>query len=272
MNRNLLAIITTILLIWGCSRIQEKSQNNSCESVKSVSPSEEWLARSTPVLDDAAGTLNPYVLKIIDSFPVDGSYPYRWEKNEYDIYNGVSQDLIYKGKILAKAHPNRSRCSNCCGLTFEIFFKAMQLRNKQKGFDPNDFNGMTYNDLYNAMLIWFVVERGDNPMRAIEYYGFGERITDWEEAKPGDFCDISRSNGPGHSIIFINWTRDDKGNITGIHYFSSGKKGVGFATEFFSDSGGKVLRKHVHLGRVGSIQEYKKFDRLDIPDRMMYAP
>ena len=272
MIKNILIIIIAILMISGCSGFQKKSQNDSEVLSQFLSPSDKWLERSTPVLDDEEGTLNPYVLKIIDSYPLDGSYPYRWEKNEYDIYNGVTQNLTYKRKILAKAHPNESRSSNCCGLTFEIFFRAMQLRNKQNMLNTDDFNGMNYNDLYNAMLIWFVVESGDSPMKAIEYYGLGKKITDWDEAKPGDFCDISRNNNSGHSIIFMTWIRDSEGKITGIKYFSSGSNGVGFATEYFSDSGGKVLRDYVRIGRVGSIENYKPFDNSKIPNRMMYAP
>jgi hypothetical protein len=237
-----------------------------------ISPVEKFLKKTSPVTDDAEGSLNPYVLKIVDAYPVDTSYPYRWEKNEYDIYNGVTENLLYKEQTVAKAHPNGSRASNCCGLTFEVFFRAMQFRNKQKGIDINDFNGMTYDDLYNFMLIWFVVGKGDSPQKAIEYYGLGQAINDWNLAKAGDFCDISRNNGTGHSIIFIRWLKDPDGKIIGMDYFSSQKKGVGFETELFSDTGGKVLRDQVHLARVGKIENYKPFDRTTIPDRKTAAP
>ena len=78
------------------------------------------------------GSLNPYVLKVISAFPSDGSYPYHcsWEPREYDIYNGVTQDMWYKGMVVAKAYPDGSRCSYCCGFTFEVFNRAMKLRNR----------------------------------------------------------------------------------------------------------------------------------------------
>lgn len=235
-------------------------------SQPAISPPDQWLARATPVLDDAEGSLNPYVLKVIDSYPVDGSFPYRWEKNEYDIYNGVSQTLEYQGRTIAKAHPNGTRCSNCCGITFEVFFRSMRLRNQQKGLKADDFNGMTGDDLFNAMLTWFVVGKGDSPQKAIDAYGLGDPITDWEKAKPGDFCDISRNNNSGHSVIFISWLRDSGGRITGMRYFSSGtSQGIGFASEYFTDAGGKVLREHVHLARVGSIEKYTPIDRANVP-------
>ena len=278
MKRNVcygLIVLGIFLSFVGCSKLQEKlgMKPKKVEEEK-LSPVEQWLNRATPVLDDKEKSLNPYVLKIIDSYPVDGSYPYRWQKEppEYDIYNGVTQDLLYQGKIVAKAHPNKTRCSNCCGLTFEIFFRAMQMRNKDRKIDTNDFNGMTFDDLFNFMLIWFVVGQGDTPQKAIEYYGLGKRIDNWEEAKAGDFCDISRNNNSGHSIIFVEWERNPDGKIAGMKYFSSNSKGVGFTTEFFTDTGGKIIRESVHLARVGSIDNYKPFDRSNIPDRKEYAP
>ncbi|MCX7919189.1 MAG: hypothetical protein N3A72_06200 [bacterium] len=262
---------TLIFIITGCKTVPVKppTATPTLKPAKTaeLSPVDKFLKKTSPVLDDAEGSLNPYVLKIVDAYPVDGSYPYRWEKNEYDIYNGVTQDLVYQEQTVAKAHPNGSRCSNCCGLTFEVFFRAMQLRNKAKGIDINDFNGMTYDDLYNFMLIWFVVGSGDSPQKAIEYYGLGQPITDWKQAKPGDFGDFSRNNGTGHSIIFIRWLYNPDGKIIGLDYFSSQKKGVGFQTELFSDSGGKVIRESLRLARVGRIEQYKPFDRTLIPDR-----
>jgi len=231
------------------------------------SPVARYLAKNTKIQEDEDGALNPYVLHVIGAYPTDGSYPYRWEKNEYDIYNGVTEDLVYRGKIIARGHPNQTRCSNCCGLTFEIFFRAMQIRNKQKGINPDDFNGMSWEDLFNMMLIWFVVGRGDSPREAIVYYGLGQAIDNWEEAKTGDFMDISRNNGSGHSVIFIEWQRDDSNKITGLKYFSSQSNGVGYATEFSSDSGGKVLREYIHIGRVGRIEDHKPFKRSQIPNR-----
>jgi hypothetical protein len=240
---------------------------------RNFSPVDRFLARATPVIDDPEGSLNPYVLKVIDAYPLeDDVYPYRCKPLEYDVYLGATQDLYYKGQRVTKAHPNNTRASYCCGLTFEIFVRAMKLRNIQKGLDPDDFNGMSFHDLFNMLQMWYIEGDGDSPQRAIEYYGLGRKITDWEEAKPGDFCDFSRNNKTGHSVIFIGWERDPEGKIVGMEYFSSNRAGVGFLTEHFSDSGGKVLRNWVRLARVGSIEDYKPFDRTKIPVRKAYVP
>lgn len=262
-----------MIFISGCGLIQMKSGVKPYPvDGRNFSPVDKWIARATPVLDDEEGSLNPYVLKIVDSYPLDGSYPYRCKPMEYDLYNGVTQNLLYKGRVVAKAYPNGTRCSYCCGLTFEILYRAMQFRNIQKGLDPDDFNGMTFHDLFNLLQFWYIEGEKDSPQKGIEYYGLGKRITNWEEAKAGDFCDISRNNSTGHSIIFINWIRDKDKKIIGMRYFSSNSSGVGYGREYFLDTGGKVLRDWVRLARVGSIENYQKFDRTKIPDRKAYAP
>ncbi len=265
---NLFVLFCIALWLSGCGALFQAPR---VSPVDEPSPVDRWLTRATPVLDDAEGDLNPYVLKVIDAYPVHGSYPYYCAPC-YDIYNGVTENLWYKGRVVAKAFPDGSHCSYCCGLTFEIFVRAMKLRNKAKGLPDDDFNGMTFDDLFNLLQIWYIEGAGDSPAKGIEYYGLGHWIYDWEEVKPGDFCDLSRNNKTGHSVIFISWIRDERGRITGLKYFSSNSSGVGFRTEYLSDSGGKVLRKWIRLARVDSIDKYRPFDRTKIPQRHAYPP
>ncbi len=237
-------------------------------------------AREDMVKDDDEGSLNPYVLKVISAYPLDGSYPYHcgWTPREYDIYNGVTQDLWYKGMVVAKAYPDGSRCSYCCGFTFEAFVRAMKLRNIQKGLDQDDFNGMTFNDLFNLLQLWYIEGPGDCEQRGITGYGLGRAITDLEDARPGDFLSYSTTPSGGHSVIFIDWIRDDQNKIVGMKYFSSnlsGTHGVGYGSGRFSDSnanGRGLLRKSLRIARVGAIKDYKPFDRAAIPQRNAYLP
>ncbi|MBI4581560.1 MAG: hypothetical protein HY718_17815, partial [Planctomycetes bacterium] len=249
---------------------------------RGFSPADKVLAkafaREEMIADDDEGSLNPYVMKVISAFPLDGSYPYHcgWTPREYDIYNGVTQDLWYKGLIVAKAYPDGSRCSYCCGFTFEVFVRAMKLRNVQKGLDPDDFNGMTFGDLFNLLQLWYIEGPGDCEQRGIVGYGLGRAISDFEQVKPGDFLSYSTTPAGGHSVIFIDWLRESepeaparlsepeaparedtsrgsgtgvrdpgqqagsaKGKIVGLKYFSSnlsGSKGVGYGQGRFSDS------------------------------------
>ena len=237
-------------------------------------------AREDLVKDDAEGSLNPYVLKVISAYPLDGSYPYHcgWTPREYDIYNGVTQDLWYRGMVVAKAYPDGSRCSYCCGFTFEAFVRAMKLRNVQKGLDQDDFNGMTFNDLFNLLQLWYIEGTGDSEQRGITAYGLGSAITDLEQVRPGDFLSYSTTPAGGHAVIFIDWMRDAQNKIVGLKYFSSnlgGTHGVGYGSGRFSDSnanGRGLLRNSMHIARVGAVKDYKHFDRATIPQRNAYAP
>ena len=237
-------------------------------------------AREDMVADDAEGSLNPYVLKVLSAYPVDGSYPYHcsWTPREYDIYNGVTQDLWYRGMVVAKAYPDGSRCSYCCGFTFEAFVRAMKLRNTQKGLDPDDFNGLSFGDLFNMLQLWYIEGNGDSEERGITAYGLGHAITDLEQVRPGDFLSYSTTPAGGHSVIFIDWIRDPQNKIVGLKYFSSnlsGSHGIGYGSGRFSDSnanGRGILRNALHIARVGAIKDYKPFDRAAVPQRNAYAP
>jgi len=236
-------------------------------------------AREEVVVDDADGSLNPYVLKVISGYPLDGTYPYHcgWTPREYDIYNGVTQDMWYKGMVVAKAYPDGSRCSYCCGFTFEIFIRAMKLRNIQKGLEPDDFNGMTFNDLFNMLQLWYIEGKGDSEQRGIVGYGLGQAVTDFEKVRAGDFLSYSTTPAGGHAVIFIDWIRDEQKKIIGMKYFSSnlsGTKGVGYGQGKFSDSnnGKGLLRNSLKIAHVGAIKDYKPFNRADIPARNAYAP
>jgi len=235
-------------------------------------------AREDLVAEDSDGALNPYVLKVIAAYPLDGSYQYHcsWEPREYDIYNGVTEDLWYRGMVVAKAYPDGSRCSYCCGFTFEVFVRAMKLRNLQKGLEPDDFNGMTFNDLFNLLQLWYIEGPGDSEQRGIVAYGLGRAITNLDEVRPGDFLSYSTAPPGGHSVIFIGWLRDEAGRITGLKYFSSnlsGTHGVGYGQKLFSNAnhGQGVLRNSLKIARVGALRDYRPFNRADIPQRNAYA-
>jgi hypothetical protein len=236
-------------------------------------------AREEIIADDADGALNPYVMKVISAYPLDGSYSYHcsWEPREYDIYNGVTQDLWYKGMVVAKAYPDGSRCSYCCGYTFEVFVRAMKLRNIQKGLDPDDFNSMSFGDLFNALQFWYIEGKGDCERRAIVSYGLGHAVTNFDDVRAGDFLSYDTTPSGGHSVIFIDWLRDSQNKIIGFKYFSSnlsGTHGVGYGSGKFDDvnNGRGILRNSLRIARVGAIKDYKTFNRADIPQRNAYAP
>jgi hypothetical protein len=212
--------------------------------------------------------LNNYVLRVIPAYE-EKKYPYVLN-NDYEHYNGVTENISYQGSLIAKANPDGSKSSHCVGLTYEVFFKAMQERNKEAGMSLESFNNMTIENMNDFLLTWYAAKgnpksEGNQLAAAIVKYGLGIQITRLEDVKAGDFIDFSRTKS-GHTAIFINWLKDDKGNILGFKYWSTQEStnGIGYKEEYFSDNPegvfkGTVNRSQLYIGRVGSIADYRAF-------------
>jgi hypothetical protein len=212
--------------------------------------------------------LNNYVLKVIPQYE-KGKYPYLLN-NDYEHYNGVTENITYQGSLIAKANPDGSKSSHCVGLTYEIFFKAMQERNKEAGISSDNFNNMAIDNMQDFLFTWYAAQgtpksEGNQLAGAIVKYGLGTRIISLEDAKAGDFIDFSRTKS-GHTAVFINWLKDEKGKIVGFRYWSTqdSTSGIGYKEEYFSDNAqeafkGTVNRNQLYIGRVGAITNYKSF-------------
>jgi len=77
---------------------------------------------------------------------------------------------------------------------FEVFFRAIQLRNRRLGLAKDFYNDPSWDQLYDCALTWFVAKGPkavSNCAAAIEWFGFGHRILNPEEAKPGDCIDLT---------------------------------------------------------------------------------
>ncbi len=210
--------------------------------------------------------LNPYVLSVIKTYPT-GRYPYLLN-TDYANYNGVTENISYQGQLLLKAHPSGNKASHCSGITFEVFFKAMQQRNREVGLSTSDFNGMNREQMKDFMLTWYVANGSkavSNIAVAVERYGLGKQIHRLEQAKAGDFVDISRENWTGHTVVLINWIWKD-GKIIGLKYWSSQgtTNGIDYKTEYFNvpDANGvpygNVIIDQVYIARVGPITGYTR--------------
>lgn len=237
------------------------------EQVKESTPPPQEVSRE---IKDNSPDLNSFVLDVVGTYEI-GKYPYLLN-NDYANYNGVTTNIFYQGTLLAKAHPSGNRASHCVGITFEVFVRAMRERNKTLGIPQDDFNGMTSSELRDFMLTWYVAsgtKNNSNIVVAVEKYGVGKGITRLEDAKPGDFVDISRENGTGHTTVFINWVKENN-KIIGIKYWSSQSAGINYKTEYFNvaDSNGKkygnVRIDLVYIARVLGVEDYKRFFNLPI--------
>ena len=207
---------------------------------------------------------NGYTVDKLSEYPTNGTHPYKW----VDTYTGVTEDLYYKGVRIAKANPDGSKSCYCCGLTFEVFFKAIQQLNSDLARDE-DVNNMTANDMKYFISLWFVQSLwGDGPGIAMKHFGIGDVIADWDSVQAGDFVQLWRTTGSGHSVIFIKWMTNAVGEKTGIYYWSTqgSTNGIGFNTEYFSGKGGSVDPAHIYFSRIRSPENFTPFYRLTLPD------
>lgn len=199
---------------------------------------------------------NQLVLAQISTY-ANGSYPYLLN-TDYAHYNGVTTNLYYQGQLLLRADPAGSHASHCVGITFEVFFRAMEAWNKEHGSAGDSIKGLSYDRLYDFVLKWYAAgpKTENNQVIALKKYHLGKQITNFADARPGDFIDFSRENQTGHTVVLINWIRDND-KIVGLRYWSSqaSTHGIAYKTEYFnirrSDGSeyGNIIEDSVLIGR-----------------------
>ncbi|MCB9882387.1 MAG: hypothetical protein H6834_11405 [Planctomycetes bacterium] len=201
------------------------------------------------------GDLNPHVIKVLESYPRDGTHDYYWPKG--GAWAGVTQDLQYAGKLFLKGDEEK-RCY-CSGITFEVFLRAYErwCQKQKQDFVIADLKSVE--DLEKLRRLWFGTDGNRRTLvRALVDMKLGVEITSLEKAKPGDFVQLWRHSGSGHSVVFIDWERKGK-EITGIKYWSSQKstQGIGYRTESFGEENG-VIREQTYVVRVGRETKSKR--------------
>ena len=187
-------------------------------------------------IDDSS---NPYleygtnVLEVAYKFEQGG---YNWGKGS----TGVCIPLEYDGKVLM----DKGIGSHCCGFTLSVAFIVALNRGYFNGKSVGSVKKF-FNDWYGAGGAF-----GKLCVSALINIGIGNEVS-LENAVAGDFCQIWRKSGSGHSVIFLEHIqKNDK--IVGIKYRSSQKStnGIGDNTEYFTDGGGSVLKDKTYFGRM----------------------
>jgi len=195
------------------------------------------------------GAFNGDVVAVAQTYPTDGTHRYHWPRS--GSWLGNARDLRYGGVLFARGDP-RGRC-HCSGLTFEVFLQAWErwCTAEERPYRILDWD---LEDLRRFRRAWFGTT-GDRATihTALTESGLGVRITDLEKAEPGDFVQLWRHSGSGHSCIFVAWVRDPAGAIVGLRYFStqSSTNGIGEREERFGESGSGVKRDELYVVRVG---------------------
>jgi hypothetical protein len=189
---------------------------------------------TTPVVSD----FNDVVMELVAGYPTDGSYGYYWPSGSD--WLGTTEDIWYLDTLVAEGDSQNR--SFCVGLTWEVFMRAWAQIDDETDGDAT-INDMDLDDLDSFRVDWFVRDLyGDGVVSAVENYGIGEQVTDWEDVKPGDFLQFWRHSGSGHNNIFVQWERDGADNIEGVTYWStqSSTDGISENTEYFGSSGSDI--------------------------------
>jgi acetolactate decarboxylase len=197
-------------------------------------------------------TLNPFVLEVLARYPTDGTHRYWWPRGEEAKgWMGCTKDLVYDGKLLSRGDPEGR--AYCCGLTFEVFLEAWRLACERAG-RPFRIGDLDLEAVRRLQRQWFGSAEDKTCLRtALVDNRLGRRLDKWQDAEPGDFVQLWRENGSGHSVVFLSWLRE-QGAIVGLEYWSTqpATNGIGKAIERFDGPGRKrLLREQVYLCRAG---------------------
>ena len=187
-------------------------------------------------IDDTYSEYGTDVISIANKFSGGG---YQWGG-----VSGVCIPLRHDGKIIRSYDEDGP--SHCVGYTLSVAFIAATNRGLFDSKSEKQVRKFS-SDWYSAGGV-----NGKLCVQALENIGIGSEF-DLEQAIEGDFCQIWRTNGSGHSVIFLSHIYNDNDEIIGIKYRSSQKStdGIGDRKEYFSDSGkGKMSKEYTYFGRM----------------------
>lgn len=182
--------------------------------------------------------------------------PYAYGSYKWSGTTGMPIDIFLIGDTPTfKKTPDGS--TYCTGYTFATFFVTAMNRGLLDDF--------TNEDIKKIHQIWNQGDSSKKPKLNVDALTkvintnvkpLGEEVS-LEDAQAGDFVQIWRSSGSGHSVIFVDRVIQN-GKIVGIKYYSSnagvnqntGRSGAGEAIEKFTEYGGKVLKNNTYFARL----------------------
>ncbi len=180
---------------------------------------------------------NIFILKGIDiaqsHAPQGGGYFIGLKADPPESPIGYTLKLF--GKPLINPPRNSSYCS---GSTYTAFIEAMNLifPNGAQKLDSVHYealrmqepDGGRREDLVKFWGYWNADGFG-NHYALVQYSGIGRRIHP-QNARPGDFMNISWKKGGGHSVIFLGWYKAADGTPE-VRYWSSQKRTNGMGDD-----------------------------------------
>ena len=182
----------------------------------------------------SAQGLNSEVMKIANSYEGGG---YKWSSS------GVPKSIYFKdSKILSKS----AQGTFCSGYTFLVAFDALEKTTRMKALDVADVKWLQRN--------WYGTNEASAETQclySLDKLKLGYEVSN-SDATAGDFVQFWRNNKSGHSVIFLNWIKDESGEITGIKYRSTQKStdGIGDRTETIGDGERDININRLYIVRL----------------------
>lgn len=188
------------------------------------------------------------VAQLVESYPQDGTFSYYWPKG--GSWSGSTRDILYQDELVA-TDGGYSACY-CSGITWEWYLMAWQSLATEGGLDADDLNGVDDSDIWQMRRDWYVRELdGDGPGIALQDRGLGTPVGDWDQVVRGDFVQLWRTSGSGHTAIFWDWELDSDGDRIGFQYAScqGASDGLGLNSEYFGTHSGAIDPALVYFSR-----------------------
>lgn len=198
----------------------------------------EGTAPAQPATKPSETDVNALVLRIANSYPDGGTYRRDWGAG-----SGSPDEITHAGVVILPADEGGTYC---CGFTLSVVMRAME--------ELNLLEQKTPEQVKRFQKLWYGSTSEDRQRLvtyAVEDLGVGREVNA-DEAKPGDFLQLWRTNKSGHSVVFTGWLTDGQGKRIGVKYRSSqgGTDGIGNAEERFAGHGGKVDAQKLHFARL----------------------
>ena len=152
----------------------------------------------------------------------------------------IGYELKLFGKSLLKPQRTTSYCS---GSTYAAFIETLNLifKNKHQTLPEAQFEAARMQELDGSrredhVKLWgkWNADGFGNHFALVQYTKMGKRIKP-QNARPGDFMNISWAKGGGHSVIFLGWYLDETGEKK-VVYWASQKRTNGLGDDVVSIS------------------------------------
>ena len=180
---------------------------------------------------------NKEILKAIDrvqsTAPDGGGYFASVRANPPE--SPIGYDLAFLGHKLL--HLKR-KTSYCSGATYSAFIEGMNeiLKSKSDSVTPDRLEALKMQEpdggrREDGVKFWgkWNDDGYGNDYALVQYSGIGKVIKP-ENARPGDFMNISWKNGHGHSVVFLGWYLDENNKLNAV-YWSSQKRTNGLGDD-----------------------------------------